>query len=220
MKKLLLVLLLLITGCSGQWNLKIDNDYVDEDVSLSFPRDASSDQLFRNQTSESISVYGGNEKYKMDKKEDGSNYNVNYSYRHDILKFGKSNFMIKCFSSNNITDDGEIINIETSDRFNCINLDDGAYLNEVKFNITTDLEVVSNNADEIIGNKYIWVFDSDNYENKNINIKIKKDNSLSKKIVDGISNYFVIIIVIILIIVFFILFLMHIKKKNRISNEL
>lgn len=212
------MIVILITGCSANYNLKIGNDYIDEQLSLSVPSELAQDDVFKSQTSSKINVYiNSNDKYDMSTEEVDGNHIVNYSYKHDIDKFGKSNFIVKCFSKSNVSESDNTIRFETENGFNCIRLEDDAYLNEVKINITTDLSVSENNADEVKGKTYTWVFNEDNYENKQVIIEMKKNFSLSDSLNDNIWMVLIFIGLFIIICGFF-GFNFIVKKMNS-SNE-
>ena len=219
MKKCLLcMVIILVTGCTANYNLKIGNDYIDEQLSLSIPTDLTQDDIFKSQTSSKISVYtNSNDKYDMSSEEIGGNHIINYSYRHNIDKFGKSNFIVKCFSKSDISESNDTIKFETGKGFNCIKLEDDAYLDEVKLNITTDLHVSKNNADEVNGKTYTWIFNDDNYKDKQISMELKKDFSLS----DALNNniWMVLIFIVLFVLVGGYFGYRFIVNKMNSSNE-
>ena len=224
MKKIyLLLILFIVTGCSANYDLTIDNEKVIEQASITFPKSVTSEEIFKSQTKNPKPVYNDN-KYFYDKKvsNDSKNFYLNYSFTHEIDKFTNSSILKNCFASNKIANDKDYISITTSDRFLCINdLDDEAYIDEVKVTINTKLKVIKNNADKIENNKYIWIFDKDNYNNKPINITLKKDNSLTSKVVKIIKNpnlwYISLGIIVLLVIAIF--GYKFIKNKNINNNK-
>ena len=56
-------------------------------------------------------------------------------------------------------------------------VDENLIVDSVKVNITTELEVLENNADEVNGNTYTWNINNNNYLNKEVNIQLKRSNN-------------------------------------------
>lgn len=88
----------------------------------------------------------------------------------------------------------------------------------IKINIITDNKVLTNNADKVKGNKYIWYLTNKNKENFNLEIKIargiKGNNIKSKNEINSLTIIFTIIIVISIILLIFTL--LKRKKSNMI----
>ena len=196
MKKIILtILLLIICGCSANYNLVIDGNYISEDVLITIPKSVISKEDLEKQAPAKKSVYRDYISY-YDRKtsDDASNYYLSYSFNHAINKYIDSSILRACYSSRNVSVTDNTIEIETSGNFNCIYRDDGVKIDEVLVNIKTELKVVSNNADKVDGNTYTWVFNKQNYKKKGISIKLDK----SKKTVKKKSNLLLSIVIIVL----------------------
>ena len=133
MKKVfLMIFILFVTGCSCEYNMVINNDTISENVNIAIPSDVTDSETIDNQTSYPLSVYSDRTNYySFFKNEKDGNYNLNYSFIHNIKKFSKSYFFVSCFKSNDVSIDESSISINTSDKFNCIKMADGAYLDEL-----------------------------------------------------------------------------------------
>lgn len=202
-----------MTGCRANYNLVVNNDYIDENLDIIIPNSMVDDEILNSQISNPISVYmSGNDKYKMTKKTDSSNNYINYSFKHKVSNFGNSNFMKKCFSNALVSDSEDSILINTGSQFNCIELEDDGYMDEVSINITTGLRVIKNNADKVSNNTYTWVFNDENYMDKSIEIEMKKNDEETLSIV-----VFIVLMVILGILSY--LFYKFVKKKNDLSNQ-
>ena len=74
---------------------------------------------------------------------------------------------------------GEIV-IKSGKGFRCLNPDNGVIADSTKINIKTSLEVIENNADSVSDNTYTWNIDYNNYETREVNLKLKKDEANKK----------------------------------------
>ena len=163
MKKMLLLglFLILLTGCSAQYNLKIDKDKIEENVEVSFPKNTTDRTLLEPYLTIANRVYPKNDNlsdvYKTSLDEDDYNYYLRYNYNHSYDLFDQSLFLNQCYEDVSFVYTDEQVELSTSNMFMCLNmLDDGLYLNDASIRITTDMKVVNNNADSVDGNTYIW----------------------------------------------------------------
>lgn len=218
-KYILLIMILIITGCSSEYNLNIEKDTIFESASMTFPKSVTSVDSYNNQTQLMKNVYGDNLYfYNINKKEDENNYYLNYSFTHNINQYKDSTILKMCYSDNGIKIDDKEFLINTSDTFNCIYMDDGAYMNDVTVNIKTKLKVLDNNADIVNGDTYTWKYNEDNYDNKPIYIKI--DRSVNKlKVPDNVSSFGIFISIGLILGLFVYIFYRFIKKKSIEKNE-
>lgn len=221
MKKwILLLLILVVTGCSANYNLTITNESVLEDLSLSSSKSEIDNDIFKLATSHDLNVYNdSSEVYEMSDDSSLDDYIASYKYKHDISKYAGSFVLNRCFIRQNYTvNNKDYFMIETGPSFYCIDMEDDLFVDEVRVNITTKLEVLDNNADVINGNVYTWIIDGSNYKNKPISIKIKKDKSVSAKTKN--SSIFIVIIALVLVVLFGFGISYFIKYKNSVNNEL
>lgn len=220
MKKLILLICLafLVTGCDVSYELKINADETfDEKATFSF--------LNQEMTVDDLSIYIktnqpiSNERYEVKNYDshiytDGIYNDLVYDYMHDIDSFRRSTFVDTCYPDMEITENDDEIVIKSGTGFKCLNPDNGVITDQVDITIVSELDVISNNADEINGNAYLWTVNESNVQDKEVNLVLKKNkkNSIDR-------NYFLLfgIIGVIVVILGIGLFLI---SKNRQNNDI
>lgn len=219
MKKIFLILLFfLLTGCSASYNLSIDEEITNENVSIMIPKEVIDKETIQNQFSTNTPVYNNkSDYYKEAITEDNNNYYINYSYNHKTDQFKDSKFINLCYDDNEIEVDNSKISFSTGKKFKCINMDDGVHIDNIEINITTKLKVRKNNADKVKDNTYTWIINEDNYQNKPINLEIKKPTTV-RETIEGTTNGVLTIIIIIIFIVAIVV-VGVIKVKQRKNNN-
>lgn len=183
---LLIIAVLLTTGCTCEYNLTIDNNTYHEKIILT------------GTTSEEITNFSNKWQIPVDKEEYnsiGGDTNSGVDVTGDIYEYSKtgnnlvfnydfttsginnSTAISQCYSKATITAYQNSIIISTSDKVNCF--DRYAPLTNLKINITTTKQVKSHNADSVNGNTYTWNVNSTNANNKPINLLIDNSNASS-----------------------------------------
>ena len=181
-------------------------DTITENVTISVPKSVANKETVEQNTKLPRSVYSGDKKYyDFNLEEKNGNTNVNYSYKHSIDDYGKSNFISYCYGNNSITNETDKIIINTPNRFNCIEMEDGFYMDVVTVHIKTDLKVLDNNADRVDSNIYTWTFNKSDYENKSIQMIIDKSGFIGQ--INQFENNPLPIIILGLLIIGFIIFI-------------
>ena len=222
---ILIVLLFMVTGCTAQYDLEIDDSTITETTTVKVPKTAM--------TKEEATVYSKQEIpitqdpkqktfYNSSINENQNFYYLSFKYPHNFETFTNSYFVKQCYKEVTLTDNSKQIELSTSDLFMCINLQDGFHVDSAQINITTKLKVIDNNADEINDNTYTCNINENNYLNKPIKITIQKEKNL-KNIAENIkvnrasTELFIIyggisfiLICIILLVIF------KLKKNNKI----
>ena len=221
-KKIILCsLIFLLTGCTANYNIEITKDTINENVQVQLPKStttkAQADTYANIETPISQSSTQQSF-YTTSLDEDSNNYYLNYNYNHEISSFSQSYFASRCYQNIDLEETEDMINLSTSNNFMCIHMDDGAFIETVDINITTDLKVLSNNADEVNGNVYTWHINSSNYQNKPINLEMQKTFDISDIEVPSSTIYIFIIFGTIFGI--FILILLFVKHKTKKNNKL
>lgn len=219
MKKLCLVFaILIVTGCSANYKLNINSNFVEEEASIKVPFDVIDANSLKKQAT-SRTAYDGN-LYNFNEKKDSNNYLLNYSYKYGVGDYSKSTILQKCYEKSGIENTDDVFSISTSDRFNCIEMEDDFYLDEVNVVIETDLKVLDNNADEKNGNTYIWNIDYSNYMNKPIVFKAEKN--IFDKAKSFVLDIRIISTLLILFIIGFSLywFIKYLKRKHIKNNQI
>lgn len=177
MKKLLLLSIIFLTGCSVEYNLSYYNDVFSESIDVVLPK---TDPLYSSRKEElvkkNVYVYSDQtrqEYYKKDSKNLVNSFVMNYNHNYDFLSFRSSRALNECFEIAAMTYDDDNIYISTQGKFKCLNFNNED-LEEVKFIFTTNHKLKNNNADITDNNSYTWIFNKDNLDKK-IEITIDKD---------------------------------------------
>lgn len=210
MKKMKIIVLvfvvILLTGCTGNYNININNDLsVDENAELYVKTKNIND--LNSLLSENINkkdysleiVSNGTTKVKYYKKyssiEEYISSSILYNELFDLKKYLKNKKSIY-FVASSLLDNNE--GESTSNN---------PIINNVKVTITSTYDMIESNADEIDGNKYIW-----NISNKDISKNILFKFSLTK----GSNNILRLLFIILLLIslVMLVVFYDKFKKKN------
>ena len=174
-----LALIMVLTGCSAEYNIEINHNYINEELKILNDTENKS-----NAYSYMFAIEDESKLYDFTKKGN----DATYKYRYLFSNFEKSNFANKCFSAFKAYSKDGIYTIQTGSHFLCDSLDAGDYgginydslVVKIKVN---DYEVIDNNADEIKDNVYIWNIDKNNLDDNKITLqfKLQKENGSQKE---------------------------------------
>ena len=215
---ILIILLLSVTGCTTDYNLTIEDDYITENIVATIPS-SSVNKKSKSKKIESDNqaipfiknpqyVFNEkdgityNKKVELDKS---NNYIVNLYYKYTFNDFLKSKAYNNCFQESYINkDENGNIPIVFKGKFYCL------YGDKLNINITSSRKVLGNNADIVNGNTYTWIIDNNNLDNTNIQILLSKDK------ISNSSNIINLLLVSILIIIIVIdIYIVKTKSKKR-----
>lgn len=218
MKKKIIMLLsiLLLTGCTVNYNLEIDDNILKEKITGTVTKEESKQNskatdisaIYSIINEEQKPIYNKEELYQKELKEAGNNINYTFKYNYNIEDFVNSTIINTCFENKEIEEIDNYYSIRLSGNFYCL------YSKKINIAVTSNLKVASNNADKIKDNTYIWTIDKNTTD---IELAVDKDTPYTKPIKRGISSTFRIVCFIILIILSLITYLLY-KKKN--SSEI
>lgn len=224
LKKLFVLLgcILFLTGCDVNYNLVINEDSFDETITMSFLKSQTSyDDLsvyLESKTPVTVNL-NENRFYDVDMSDDSNYYNLIYKFKQDSDSISKAYFISNCYPNAQIINSDDVIQLSSGQEFMCFNGDDGLKADSIKINITTDLKVLSNNADSVSGNVYTWNIDGTNYNNKPINMRIQKPVNIVKKVSENTDSYlllFIVIAILVLSLIVYLLIKFRAKKNNTI----
>lgn len=213
---LLIVILLSLTGCSFEYNIKIDTNTISEENIVYIPNtDKNNIKL---EVEKLVSKYTGPTNslgmYKQSVIEDNNNFGMSYKKNYDTLNdYNNSLSFSICYDNYKLIKEKDKIVISTSKRFNCFNK--YSELDDVTINIDSRLEVESSNADEVNGNIYTWNINKSNADNKPINI-VLKPNTEQKEKQRQLSVVLLVIAAFILLGIIVFLIRSKGKRKNKI----
>lgn len=227
MKKIvgLLLILVMVTGCSEDYKLKINQDSISEEINFSIGDNDTEKAVLINELFRITDINYENESdmgefvidrlrndnlgvgYDIDdfytKTVDGDDITLSYTYKED--DYNNSNVFNSCFGDTYFESDDNYYVINGDNQFKCLVKD------KVKVVVETDYRVIDSNADKVIGNKYVWYFTKDNNLEHDLYIQV------SKKYKRRGSNYFPMIIVGGIIIGFVIYKFVFKKDKFRLK---
>ena len=176
--KLLLVsiLVILITGCSGNYNLKINEDLsLEEELDITIPKDNNAYQ-------KTISLFENNDISKDKYNVIISDNDVKINYKDSFISIEdymlNSKVYPQLFSNikyNKSDDSIELLVDENLKLKNSNNIINGTNLNDlnvIQVNITNPFKVIKSNAELVNENKYTWSIKNSDVEKK-IQIEFK-----------------------------------------------
>lgn len=217
MKKVLLFLIcILLTGCSTEVVLKIDEEKVSETIKISkLKSDAYLNDMLKEDIQFGLKVFEREyEYYEIEEFEEDEYVGKTYKISENIELWSEISHVRPCYEKFDLQKTDTNISLTTSDEYRC------GYLfgaKDVTLIVESDLYLVSSNADKTDGKKLIWNINENNYKNKSISFNYKILTPEEKKSMkyNEISKFILPIVLLIgLVIVFFIF------KKNKESNKL
>lgn len=214
MKKIIVVLisLLLLTGCTIDYNLVIDKDSIKETITgtaykeeYEVREEDSGLNLFYTYINDDINpLISGDGLYTKDINEidNGINYKYDFIYKNN---YDKSKIINSCFENSNVKETDTYYSIELSGEFYCL------YSDKININVISNYVVLENNAKEVNGNKYSWVIDDSSNVNIFLNIskEIKYEEPSKTKFISTFQLVGLIIFVVLTGITYFLY-----RKKN------
>lgn len=214
---LLLIILLTLVGCNAKYEVEIKDDDVIEKKSLIIDKTSVLDDNIYYTFDKMASKYflstdfllGGEIKEYYD--EDKAIYQKTNTFK--LTEFNNSEVFNYCYDAHNVIIEDDYILISTSNVFKCFDIYDE--LDNVDIVLKTNHKSIENNADEVDGYIYKWHVTKDNYQNKNIYIKLYQD-----KYVFNYENEFVKKVLVIGGVILFItiIILIFVIKKKRASK--
>lgn len=212
-KKIFLILLpLLLTGCTINYDLVINENNISETITGSVEKseyeikdtDTSLNDFYVLINEDVNPVITENDLYKKNiiNTDNGIDYKYTYNYKNN---YDKSRIINTCFENHIIDETEDYYNIKLSGQFYCL------YSDKIYINVTSNYVVLENNADKVDGNKYKWTID--NSDNVNIALTISKSVRYEEPVKAKAISTFQIIGLIIFIVLTIITYFLY-KKKN------
>ncbi len=176
----LVLIILLVTGCAGTYNLTINEDLsVKENLSVNFSGEESSydkinDLLRRENVKE--------DEYTL--TTEGYNLKLDYTHEYtDIEDYLLNSLLYKqLFDSISYDSDNKEVALSTGNIFNLSTskLNNSYNIKNLQINVTTPLDVIEENADMINENTYSWILDNTTKE-KYMYLTFSKGSNLLNK---------------------------------------
>ncbi len=222
----LLFVVLLLTGCSVTYNIKIKDSKVSEEInSYDIDIDKYENELNNPRFSlfssynylDDYSSFENFPKYFQKDLSSQNVYSLQHSYDFDLSNYSDSNAVRSCYEYFKVLTEGNNVTLSTSNSFNCFSISDE--LEKVTVNITSYYGVVQSNADKVNGKTYTWEITKENASNKPI-IFVYDQSKKNITLIDYFTDNFY--IVILLGILLFVVgpILLVIKRKNNKVNKI
>ena len=222
---ILVFIIFMMCGCSASVDIEIKDKKVFESVDITaYQNVIYTKEILNSSFRNYIPVYArdlivdtlpdtpreGIKYYEKTTTDLGNGYKFNYKYTFGLDEYSeartiKDGFRYYDFSYN---DTNNTITISTDDN-GLLYFNDYDQLDEVRINIKTNYFVESNNADEVNGNTYTWVFNKDS--KKSIKMTIDTDSS------EVVSSNNIVLILSVAIVAAILVFL---ALKSRDNNKI
>lgn len=224
----LLLILMICSGCSVEYNLNIDKDDKIKEIITLLAEDGNDiEQIEKYQTYLPIDK-DADDAGVFEKKIDGVSYydqkkspsydKLKFSYLHNFDTFQRDYITNSSYQYVTITKDDNQLILSTS-RINKV-FERYDNLNSVTINITSRYKLVDTNADTHSKYKYTWVVDRTNYNNKYLYLSLDTSNrkkTVSEEVNDtGIFVYLPLILIIVGVIVVGWLVVKKGDKRNQV----
>lgn len=229
---LIIMILLITTGCTCEYNLTIDGNNYKEEIILT---GETSDEIssfnqeweipidkdeyekisgFDNETEINTKIY----KYKL------SSNKLTFNYDFTRSNYSNSTAVSNCYNKLTVSNYSNTTILSSSPKADCF--DKHPPLTNVKVTIKVDREVISNNADNVSGNTYTWNITKENASSKSINLVLDNNteeaassSSTNEKPIDNKKNdYTLYIFLILIILIVFLGYKWFMKFKDKNNN--
>ena len=228
---IILLSIIILSGCEASYTITIDKNNINEKIevldNVSSNRTVTDVMenykkqypVYSNQdwVEADYSRVDGEEYYNQTYSIDDNGYHLFYEYTYPIEKYKDANSINYNYNYKDITYKDNILKIAigaTNNRMKYV-----SDFTNLTVNIITDYIVLNNNADSVIGNRYIWYINKNNNDEKRINFEVdlsKTQSEIDKeeKIKETKSRLLIPFLVISLI-VYIIIILIIITKKRK-----
>lgn len=209
---LLVFFMFLFSGCNAEYNLTITEKTFNESLDLFVDKSNLDTQLedYGNYTYEelfdiqktnffpvyfddnNIDPYATEKQsnvkyYEVNSLENSSIYGMNLKYNFDYKNFYRSNIVKTAYNEITMQNNKDIYTLKTNNKCDAFNV--YSLLDTLTINISTDLEIITSNADKVSDNVYTWYITRENYQNKPIRISFDtEDNEFEKSNESNIDN--------------------------------
>ncbi|MBQ2639918.1 MAG: hypothetical protein IJF92_04055 [Bacilli bacterium] len=187
----LLVLILLTSGCSMQYDLTINKNGAEENITATLKSNKTNDKMIDELSNQKRSAYydmntGETHYYKQNRFYNKKNNEIGLKYNYNYAKIEElqySNALTQCFYNVSVIKDLQFITINTSKGASCLSHDGQKLIDKIDATIQTDYKVIEHNADSHKDNTYTWNITEKNSNNKSIYIKMdykQKNTAVAK----------------------------------------
>lgn len=228
---IVLISIIMLCGCEATYTITIDKNNINEKIEVldnvsstrtvtdimdnykkQYPVYSNSDWVDADYSRDANEEY-----YKQTYNIDNNGYHLYYEYTYPMQKFKEANSLNYSYEYKEITYKNNILSISMGSPNNRLKYVDE--FTNLTVNIVTDYTVIKNNADSVIGNRYIWYVNKENNDTKKINFEVdltqtqeelnNKNTSQEKK------NKLTIPIVLFVVFIYIVIIVIIITKKKK-----
>ncbi len=220
MKKIipLIILTLLLTGCSATYDITFTDDKIKDEIRVFTDSNTvnNANQTTIDSFSNKILEWErGHDHYTRDVYTDNGITGYLYKYDFNYDEYDAMSQIRKCYDDFELTYNNQEIILKTSQKFLC--KDYYKDVTDLTIAIKSDKKIISSNADIQKENIHTWKINNSNYQNKQIEIRINRQEEYKVKDKEQKIDLFHILIFIlfILLIIIYIINKKDIKKKGK-----
>lgn len=212
-KKIILTsFIILLCGCHANYEIRLEDDKVQENLDITIQKNETNSNEYNQDNTKTIRSGENDNYYNYQVKENTDDkITINYNYEFDKDSYNSSYIARNCFSTFKYLLDDEKYYLFAQGNFKCLYYK-YTKLDTLDIKITTNHNVLENNADEIKEDEYIWHV---NLENLNdIKIKFVTDNKINKTITKKQNTNIIIAVASASAVILILLLLLYIRHKR------
>jgi len=228
-KTFLVLLFLILCGCSVKYDIKIEDDTIYENSTITVMNENLNNKSENGLSLEEELNFAFNSLHDVDngQEEDKTkSFEIKKIKENDFVKLSYKNtfkldnyslspLLKQCYDNVEIINNEEFFTIKTSNIFNCF--DYYSYFNNIIITLKSDYNLLNGNYKEYKNGVYYWEFNKLNYDNAMINITLDKSNNIKKteekaKFIKKVLLPFAGVTFLIIVVVIFIKFMNSNKK--------
>lgn len=202
---LLLGCLVLLSGCTVNYNVEVKNDKIyetiegkvtEEEAKPSIEGRTDVNPIYYNLYEvQSPLINNDDAKYDKTITPNGEYQDFTFNYVYDY-NYNKSRIINKCFEMKLVEEDENSLYVKLAGHFGCL------YSDKVTINVKSNYAVTEHNADKVKDGVYTWVIDKDNKNDVDIMMSILKNvdyQDTSKKKIFNAPTYRIVALVLFII---------------------
>lgn len=215
---LCLALVLLLCGCDVNYQLSFNGEHLDESIQISINKE-NQEKIDYLKSIPAYAIYNNmnEELYEskfIDKKD---HFEAEYQYEYDLTNINQAYYINQCFDATSFVKNNDQYILSTSEGFKCMFYEYHT-IDNVTITITTNHEVLKNNADIQKGDRYIWKITNENADAVKINMVFGKERR--KNLRDYFYEHPLLITSLIVISIFGIIYIIIVIMKSKKNNEM
>ena len=228
---IVLISIIMLCGCDATYTITIDKNNITEKIEdldnvsstrtvtdimdnyqKQYPVYSNSDWVDADYSRDANEEY-----YKQTYNIDDNGYHLYYEYTYPIQKFKEANSLNYSYEYKEITYQNNILSISMGSPNNRLKYVDE--FTNLTVNIVTDYTVIKNNADSVIGNRYIWYVNKENNGTKMINFEVDltqtQEELNNTNTSQETTNKLTIPIVLFVVFIYIVIIVIIITKKKK-----